>query len=162
MSLYLAVKLLHILSSTILFGTGIGTAFFMVRGYLSRAMANTVPSVVLADWLFTTPAMIIQLVSGIWLTHLLGISFSSTWFVVVMILFMLVGACWIPVVWIQIKIRALVRAGADRNDCKHLMRAWASLGVPAFLAVVALFYLMVTKTGAYGGRTRVSTRAAYL
>jgi len=152
MNSHLWVKLLHILSATVLFGTGMGTAFFMLRAYLSRndeAIAVTTRNVVLADWLFTTPAVVVQLATGLWLTNKLGIAFDSAWFVAVISLFVFVGACWIPVVWIQIRIRDLIAAGAGRESYRKLMQTWVVLGALAFSSVILLFYLMVSKTGAY-------------
>ena len=152
MSLYLWIKLLHILSATVLFGTGLGTAFFMLKAYLSEndaAMAVTTRTVVMADWLFTTPAIVLQLLSGIWLTLYLNISMQSAWFNIVIGLFVFVGACWIPVVWIQIRIRDLIAAGEPRDSYRTLMRCWLALGVPAFSSVIVIFYLMVFKVGAY-------------
>jgi uncharacterized membrane protein len=149
---YLWIKLLHILSATVLFGTGIGTAFFMLRAYRSMnddAMAVTIRNVVLADWLFTTPAVVVQFATGLWLTNRLGIAFDSRWFVTVISLFVFVGFCWIPVVWIQIRIRDLIASGAGRDSYVGLMRAWIALGVPAFSSVLILFYLMLSKTGAH-------------
>jgi uncharacterized membrane protein len=150
MTPYLWIKLLHILSSTVLFGTGIGIAFFMLKAYLSKndeAMAVTTRHVVVADWLFTAPAVVIQLVTGLWLTSKLNISFSSSWFIAVIGVYILVGACWIPVVWIQMRIRDLIAGGAKRDEYKKLMRIWAALGVPAFGGVLTLFFLMVSKKG---------------
>ncbi|MGD8642769.1 MAG: DUF2269 domain-containing protein [Chromatiales bacterium] len=150
MSIYLWVKLLHVLSATILFGTGIGTAFFMLRAYLSdseEAMAVTTRNVVLADSVFTTPAVIVQLATGMWLVSQLGVSWTSVWFVVVIGLFVLVGACWLPVVWIQIRVRDMLAAGDGRRAYQHLMRTWIALGIPAFAGVLALFFLMVFKPG---------------
>lgn len=152
MTSYLWVKLLHILGATVLFGTGMGTAFFMLKAYLSSneaAIVETSKHVVLADWLFTTPAIVIQLTSGIWLTQKLDISFDSVWFLTVISLYVFVGACWIPVVWIQIRIRDLVREGANKDEYKSLMKAWIALGIPAFSAVLVLLYLMVFRYGAY-------------
>ena len=143
---YLAIKLLHIISATILFGTGLGTAFFMFQAYRSgneEAMKSTTATVVLADWLFTTPAVIVQLATGLWLTYRLGIPYTSLWFVLVIGLFCLVGACWLPVVWIQIRLRNLIAAGSGIDECGPLMRVWIALGVPAFTAVLVLFGLMV-------------------
>ena len=151
MNTYLWIKLVHILSAAILFGTGMGTAFFMLKAYLSNndeAMAVTTRNVVVADWLFTAPAVVIQLVSGIWLTARLGIAFDSKWFIAVISLFAFVGLCWLPVVWIQIRIRNLIASGAGRETYAGLMKAWLTLGVPAFLSVLVLFYLMLSKTGA--------------
>ncbi len=147
------MKLTHILSATVLFGTGMGTAFFMLKAYLSnndQAMRITTRTVVLADWIFTTPAVVVQLVTGVWLTTNLGISFASTWFVVVISLYALVGACWIPVVWIQTRIRNIIDDGGSRDDYRILMRIWIALGVPAFTSVLIIFFLMVSKPGAYG------------
>ena len=148
MNTYLWIKMVHIVSATVLFGTGIGTAYYMLRAYLSgdeRAFAQTARHVVAADWLFTTPAVVVQLASGLWLAHKLGISARSNWFLTVIGLYLLVGACWIPVVWIQIRVRNLVAAGAARDAYRHLMRIWFALGIPAFGGVLVLVYLMVSK-----------------
>ena len=148
MNVYLWVKLIHIVSATILFGTGIGTAFFMLRAWLShddQAFAVTTRSVVLADWLFTTPAVVIQLATGLWLASHLGISLTSNWFILVIGLYAFVGMCWLPVVWIQIRVRNLIDAGKSRDSYERLMRFWIALGIPAFIAVLVIFYLMVTK-----------------
>lgn len=150
MMMYLWIKLLHILSATILFGTGIGTAFFMSRAYQSDSIETfrvTTKNAVLADWLFTTPAVIVQLITGLWLTLALGIPFSSLWFVMVLALYVFVGACWLPVVWIQIRIRNKLATGAGPADVRHLMRIWITLGVLAFGSILVIFYLMVTKYG---------------
>lgn len=152
MNSYLWIKLIHIISATVLFGTGMGTAFFMLKAYLSKneeAFSLTTRNVVMADWLFTTPAVITQLATGLWLTAKLNIDFESSWFMAVIGLFVLVGFCWVPVVWIQIRIRDLMANGAKRDDYRGLMRAWIALGIPAFCSVLVIFYLMVSKTGAY-------------
>ena len=152
MTAHLWIKLVHIISATMLFGTGLGTAYFMLRAYLSNdaaAMAVTSKHVVTADWFFTSPAVVVQLVSGLWLTQRLGIAFDSLWFQLVIGLYVLVGACWIPVVWIQIRVRNLVESGAPKAKYQGLMRAWIVLGIPAFSGVVVLFYLMVSKYGVY-------------
>jgi uncharacterized membrane protein len=152
MTPYLWIKLLHILSATVLFGTGMGTAFFMLKAYLSandEAMAVTTKSVVLADWIFTLPAVVVQFATGLWLTQHLNISMDSAWFSTVLGLFVFVGACWVPVVWIQIRIRDLIAAEAGSDSYRKLMRWWVALGVPAFAGVLIILYLMVSKTGAY-------------
>ena len=96
MNLYSWIKLLHVLSATLILGTGLGTAYFMLKAYLSgnrEAFAVTTRSVVSADWIFTTPAILVQLASGLWLTWRLGIPFGSVWFVAVLSLFVFVGLC---------------------------------------------------------------------
>jgi len=112
-------------------------------------MAVTTKSVVMADWIFTTPAVVVQFVTGLWLTQYLNISMDSAWFITVLGLFVLVGACWVPVVWIQIRIRDLIAAEADSDSYRTLMRWWIALGVPAFTSILVIFYLMVSKVGAY-------------
>jgi uncharacterized membrane protein len=152
MSAYLWIKLLHILSATVLFGTGLGTAFFMLKAYRSEndeAMRITTKAVVQADWVFTTPAVIIQFVTGVWLSIHLNIAFDSFWFIAVVSLYAVVGVCWIPVVGIQIRIRNLLAADQRRASYEKLMRYWLALGVPAFASVIVIFFLMVSKLGAY-------------
>lgn len=148
MNTYLTVKLVHILSATLLFGTGLGTAFFMLRAYLAGerdTMLRTSESVVMADWLFTAPAVVVQFATGLWLSRVLGIPWDSVWFAIVVALFALVGACWLPVVWIQIRVRDILRGGAGMADCRRLMRAWIALGLPAFMSVIVIFVLMIFK-----------------
>jgi uncharacterized membrane protein len=150
MSPYLWIKLVHIISATILFGTGLGIAFFMLKAYLSGnqdTMVVTTRNVVLADWIFTTPAVVIQFASGLWLTQQIGIPFDSVWFVLVVSLFVLVGGCWVPVVWIQLRIRDIVASNVDVIDCRRLMSVWMVLGAVAFSGVLLLFFLMVFRVG---------------
>ncbi|WP_376694241.1 DUF2269 family protein [Wenzhouxiangella sp. EGI_FJ10409] len=153
MNTYLAVKWLHILSATILFGTGLGTAFFMWRAMASnniQAIDMVSENVVMADTWFTTPAVIVQPLSGIWLAHLLGLPLGTRWILLSFALFVLVGCCWIPVLFIQHRVARRTRELANRNesvseDVHRLMRYWYGLGWPAFIAMLAIFYLMVFK-----------------
>ena len=153
MSSYVALKTLHIVSSTILFGTGLGIAFFkwsIDRSGNITAIRVVSERVVLADWLFTTPAVIIQAVTGIALANLLGFPLSQGWVMQAIALYCLAGACWIPVVVLQIRMRELARA-ADRDGAAlsqqywRYARIWFWLGMPAFAAVLLVFWLMVTK-----------------
>lgn len=153
MSEYQTLKLVHILSSTLLFGAGLGTAFYMWRADLSgdiRAIAVVSRNVVLADWLFTTPAVIIQPVTGFWLMYVLGLPLDTGWILISLLLYVLVGCCWIPVVFIQLRVARLAASlneqGLTPNDeYRHLMRWWYGLGWPAFISVIAIFWLMVFK-----------------
>ncbi|MEX2352721.1 MAG: DUF2269 domain-containing protein [Gammaproteobacteria bacterium] len=152
MDSYLYLKLLHILSATILAGTGIGTAFFMFMASRSddiHAIAVTTRHVVLADWIFTTPAIVIQLVTGIWLMKMLGYSFTSPWFITSIGLFIFIGACWIPVVFIQYQLRAIAITQLAKSTIeprfRQLMRRWTILGILAFTAIVVIFWIMVVK-----------------
>lgn len=151
--LYLWVKWIHILSSTLLFGTGLGIAFFMWLAHLRgdpRVIAATARTVVIADACFTAPAVAVQLASGLWLAHFLGIPLSHFWIRMALILFFVIGACWLPVLWLQMRARDLaaqaVKDGAPLSAAYHrAMRWWFWLGWPAFLSVLWIFWLMVMK-----------------
>ena len=150
MNAYLWLKLFHILGATLILGTGLAIAFFMFRAHLSKnseAMKITAQSVVMADWIFTTPAIISQFVTGIYLTSQLGIPYGSIWFLTVVGVFILVGLCWLPVVFIQIRIRNILTHGGTLDECRNLMKIWIGLGIPAFAGVLLLIYLMVSKHG---------------
>jgi uncharacterized membrane protein len=150
---YFWLKTVHILSATILFGTGFGTAFFKWvtdRSANVQAIRVVAERVVWADWMFTTPAVVVQAITGVLLARLLGFSLSSGWVAHAIVLYVFTGACWIPVVWLQIEMRDLARNAVTREsplDEKYwrLARIWFWLGVPAFCAVLAIFVLMVTK-----------------
>jgi uncharacterized membrane protein len=150
---YVIVKWLHILSSTLLFGTGLGSAFYMFfasRTRDARAIAVVARYVVIADWAFTTPTIIIQPLTGFYLVHLAGFPIASTWIVASFALYLLAGACWLPVVWMQIRMRdmaqqAAAAGGALSDRYRRFLRWWVALGIVAFLALVAVFYLMVAK-----------------
>ena len=152
-TLHDVVIIVHILSATLLFGTGLGTAFQMWmahRGGDVRAIAEVSRNVVHADFLFTLPAVIIQPLTGIALIRIDGYGFSEPWLVAAYHLYVFVGACWLPVVWIQIQARNLAQKAATDGAALppryfRLMRWWFWLGGPAFSAVLAIFWLMVAK-----------------
>lgn len=153
MSIYLIVKWLHILSATILFGTGIGIAFFKWitdRSGDVRAIRISAERTVLADWIFTTPAVIVQPVSGLAMAQLAGYPVVTGWLSYSICLYAVAGCCWLPVLWLQMRMRALARLADDA--CAPLpplywayARSWFWLGVPAFLALLAVYWLMVAK-----------------
>jgi uncharacterized membrane protein len=150
---YLIVKWLHILSSTFLFGTGIGSAFYMLFVSLSRdarALAVVARYVVIADWVFTTPAVVMQPLTGWYLKELIGTPLNAKWLAWSIALFLLAGACWLPVVWIQMRMRDTAReaavTGAPLPDRYwRYLRWWVALGIVAFVSLVVVFYLMVAK-----------------
>jgi uncharacterized membrane protein len=150
---YLLVKWLHILSSTLLFGTGLGSAFYMYFASRTRnpqVIAVVVRHVVMADWIFTTPTIILQPLTGLYLMHLASFPLSTPWIAWSVGLYLLAGAAWLPVVWMQIRMRDMaadaVRAGEPMPaQYFRYLRSWVSLGVIAFLSLVVVFYLMVTK-----------------
>ena len=152
MDSYLALRLVHILAAVVVAGTGVGIAFFMFMANRSnnrQAIYITTGIVIIGDWLFTAPAIVVQLVTGILLMNHLGYSFNSPWFYCVAGLYVLIGACWIPVIIIQYKLRDIAAAALDGNhvapEFKRWMTLWTALGIPAFAAILVLFWLMVAK-----------------
>ncbi|MCP3871160.1 MAG: DUF2269 domain-containing protein [Gammaproteobacteria bacterium] len=150
---YALLKLIHILSATLLFGTGLGSAFYKWsadRGGNLAAIAQVNKTVVTADWLFTTPTVIIQPVTGLWLINLLGIPLDQPWIAATLVLYLIAGACWLPVVWLQIRMRdlstaALQQSRALEEPYHYYARLWFWLGIPAFTAMVTIYFLMVFK-----------------
>jgi uncharacterized membrane protein len=153
MTTVLVLKLIHLLGAAVLFGTGLGIAFFMYMAHRSRdavTIAATARTVVIADAVFTLNAVIAQPVSGAALALSIGYSLWEPWIVLSLVLYVVVGLCWLPVVAIQLRLRELAaaaaRAGTPLPDPYHrLFRIWFGLGVPAFLGVVAIFALMIFK-----------------
>jgi len=150
---YLFLKWLHILSATLMFGTGLGTAFYMFftnRSGNVQAIAVVSRWVVRADWWFTTPAVIVQPLSGAAMIHIAGYAWDAPWIVWSLTLYALAGACWLPVVWLQIRMARMAAAAAAGNDGLPLLywryeRIWTALGFPAFAALIVVYWLMVHK-----------------
>ncbi|WEF32034.1 DUF2269 family protein [Pseudoduganella chitinolytica] len=150
---YTIVKWLHILSSTFLFGTGIGSAWYLLFAVISRnvaAIAVVTRIVVIADWLFTGTTMIAQPATGFYLIHLAGYPMHSPWIMYSIGLFVLAALCWFPVVWLQMRLRDLSAAAASAGTPLppafwRYFKMWIVLGIPAFFAFLGVFYLMVAK-----------------
>lgn len=148
---YLLLKWIHILSATILFGTGIGSAFYMFMANRRKDVAGiyfAARHVVIADWLFTTPAVIIQLLTGIGLIHAVGYEYTDFWIMWGLVLYFFAGACWIPVVWMQIRMCDMAKHALEAGEPLperywKLDRWWIILGSLAFPAIMVVFYLMV-------------------
>ncbi|MBK8453987.1 MAG: DUF2269 domain-containing protein [Thiofilum sp.] len=151
---YLTLKYLHILSMVLLFGTGLGSAFYKWMADRSgniEHIAVTNRHVVLADWLFTTPTVIFQPISGLWMVYLLQLPLSTPWIAWSLGLYVLAGLCWLPVVWLQIRMRdlsnqALLTHTPLPKQYWRYARLWFWLGVPAFIAMVIIVLLMVFKS----------------
>lgn len=150
---YLILKYLHILSMVLLFGTGLGSAFYKWMADRSGNVAHIAATnrhVVLADWLFTTPTVIFQPISGLWMAYMLGLSLTTPWIAVSLGLFVLAGVCWLPVVWLQIRMRDLAAAALISQQKLpaqywRYARIWFWLGVPAFTAMLVVVLMMVFK-----------------
>lgn len=149
----LLLKYLHVIGATVLLGTGGGIAFFMLMAHLSgrvAAIAAVARIVVIADFVFTATAVVVQPVTGVLLALQTGFPLSSGWLLASIVLYIVTGLFWLPVVWIQMRMRDLAEAaaatGAPLPAAYHLMfRTWFVLGWPAFAAVLAILWLMIAK-----------------
>ena len=153
MELYFLLKIAHVIGATVLLGTGAGIAFFMLMAHRTRdaaLIAHTAGVVVIADWLFTASAVALQPITGAALAHLTGQPLFSGWLGLSLLLYGVTGAFWLPVVWIQARMRDLAveaaRSGAPLPPAyDRLFRIWFACGFPAFGAVLAIIALMVIK-----------------
>jgi len=157
MTTYLVVKWIHVLSSVVLVGTGFGTAFYLFFANRSGSLeAQVVVSrlVVRADWWFTTPVVVVQPASGLLLAHLAGWPLTTPWLALSIGLFVLAGALWLPVVWLQLRMAAMAAAAREGAGMlpaayRHHARWWEALGYPALIAMLAVFYLMVARPSSW-------------
>jgi len=153
MSVYLLLKTLHVVGATVLLGTGAGIAFFMLMAHRTRdaaLIAHTAGVVVIADTLFTATAVVLQPLTGAGLASMTGVPLLHGWAAASLALYVFVGAVWLPVVWIQLRMRDLARAAVTQGvplppAYERLWRVWFACGVPAFAAVLGIVWLMVAK-----------------
>lgn len=152
---YLVIKTVHVLSSTVLFGTGLGIAFFFLMGVRSGEPAMAwfaARTTAVADMVFTLTAGIVQPLTGFWLIFAAGYDPFTGWLLATYILYLIALACWLPVVWLQLRMRDMlavqVAGGSfDETRFRRCFRWWFALGWPAFLGLVGVFWLMVAKPG---------------
>lgn len=150
---YLLLKFLHLIGTAVLFGTGAGIAFFLLLAHRTKKaaiVAAVARIVVIADFLFTATAVVVQPVTGVLLAVEIGFSLREGWIVLSILLYLLVGALWIPVVFVQIRMRDLAAAAAEQGgalpaEYHRLFRLWFAFGFPAFGAVLAIIWLMIAK-----------------
>lgn len=148
---FLFLKLIHIFSAIILFGLGCGTVFFKMMADRSgnhAAIAVTSKHVVLADWWFTTPTVLIQPLTGILLAKQMGLSLTNDWIIQTFVLYLLTGICWLPVVYLQIRMRDIAKQSLLNNEplpdqYHYYSKIWMWLGVPAFFAMLGITTMMV-------------------
>lgn len=153
MTLYTSIKLLHILFATILFGTGLGIAYFMFRSHSTENLQikySAARSTLKADTAFTLPAILLQPLTGFWLLAQTGYNPTSDWLVVTYCFYFFAGMCWLPVVWIQLKLKNILAECLENNELlppyyHTLFTCWFLLGWPAFIALVIISALMITK-----------------
>lgn len=155
---YLLIKWIHILSATVLVGVGFGTAFYKWMSDRSgdiHTIAHVAHFVVVADWVFTTPAIVLQLTTGLWLATLAGFPLTTGWILWALALYALAGICWIPVLVLQYRMRKLAREALAKNEglpSEYALyaRIWVGLGIIAFSAMVVVYWLMVMKPQFHG------------
>ncbi len=153
MTEYLLLKYLHVIGATVLLGTGAGIAFFMVMAHRtgnSAIVAATARIVVVADLLFTATAVVAQPVTGLLLARHVGYSLTEGWIVVSILLYLVTGIFWLPVVWMQAKMRDLANEAAESGSAlppayHRFYRTWFAFGFPAFASVLAIFWLMIAR-----------------
>jgi uncharacterized membrane protein len=153
MGLYLALKWLHVLGATVIFGTGLGTAFHFWLAHRTgdaTLVAAAARSAVIADFAFTLPAVVLQPLTGLALARTAGYPLDAPWILASFALYVLAGACWIPVVVLQLRMRDLAHRCAAQGrplapEYYKLARAWFALGWPAFAALVIVIGLMVAR-----------------
>lgn len=153
MALYFAVKFVHLVGAAVLLGTGAGIAFFMLMAHRTKdvaAIAHTATIVVVADFIFTASAVVVQPLSGLALAYLGGFALNEPWILVSIGLYLFTGAFWLPVVFIQLRMRDLAREAVAKDELLpaeyyRLFRTWFIFGFPAFFAVLGIFWMMIAK-----------------
>ncbi|HEY5070479.1 MAG TPA: DUF2269 domain-containing protein [Caulobacteraceae bacterium] len=153
MDLFMVLKTAHVIGATVLFGTGVGIAFFMLMAHRTRdpaIIAHTASVVVIADLIFTASAVVLQPVTGAALARIEGVPLFTGWVGLSLVLYVVTGLFWLPVVWIQLRLRDLCRRAASAGEALpaayfRLFRVWFVFGFPAFGAVAAIIWLMVAK-----------------
>ena len=153
MNTYLILKTIHVISSVFLAGVGFGSAFYMFcanRTKNVQAQAVVARFVVLADWIFTTPTIILQPLTGFALLSMAGWPMTTPWVIWSIALYLFAGACWLPVVWLQIQMKRMADEAVASGTILPerywtYARWWEGLGYPAFVAMMGIYYLMVAK-----------------
>ncbi|MEH2624442.1 putative membrane protein [Bradyrhizobium sp. AZCC 1719] len=153
MTLYFVLKYLHVVGAAVLLGTGAGIAFFMLAAHLGgkpAVIAGVARIVVIADFIFTATAVVVQPITGTLLVWNVGYSFWDGWIVWSIVLYVITGALWLPVVWMQMRLRdlAVIAAAEGRplpKEYHRIFRLWFAFGIPAFTAIAVILWLMIAK-----------------
>jgi uncharacterized membrane protein len=148
----LFLKWVHILSAVLLLGTGLGSAYYVWRANRAgdlNAIRFVLRNMILADWLFTVPPIVLLPVTGVWMMRLKGYALSELWIWLSLVLFVIAGLCWLPAAFLQYKMKSLAEQTLDIDSLPAIYwqyeRLWFVLGVAAFPAVIAIFTLMIFK-----------------
>ncbi|SCB50316.1 Uncharacterized membrane protein [Bradyrhizobium shewense] len=151
--LYFVLKYLHVVGAAVLLGTGSGIAFFMLAAHLGgkpSVIAGVARIVVIADFIFTATAVVAQPVTGSLLVLHVGYSFWEGWIVWSIVLYLITGVLWLPVVWMQMRLRDIASIAAAKGsplppEYHRIFWLWFAFGIPAFTAVAAILWLMIAK-----------------
>jgi uncharacterized membrane protein len=149
----IVLRWLHVIGACVLLGTGAGIAFFMVMAHRTKDpafIAGVARIVVIADWVFTAAAVIVQPITGYFLALMLSWPMTASWIVLSLALYVITGAFWLPVVWMQSRMQKLAAAAAAKNEAlpdtyHRLFELWFAFGFPAFAAVLAIIWLMLAR-----------------
>jgi uncharacterized membrane protein len=152
-SSYFLLKFLHVIGAAVLLGTGAGIAFFMLMAHRTGEAATIAAVsrfVVIADFVFTATAVVAQPITGVALAAASGYSLGEGWIVLSILLYLVTGAFWLPVIWMQMRMHrlatgALVRGEGLPRAYDRLFRLWFAFGIPAFSAVLFIFWLMISR-----------------
>jgi uncharacterized membrane protein len=153
MTQYFVLKFLHVIGATVLLGTGAGIAFFMLMAHRTgdtAVVAGVAQIVVIADYVFTATAVVLQPITGLLLAQTAGYELTEGWILASIALYLFTGAFWLPVVWMQARMRTLAHEAAAAGtalpkEYHRLFRTWFWFGFPAFAAVLAIFWLMISR-----------------
>ena len=151
--LYLLLKYAHVIGATVLLGTGAGIAFFMLMAHLTRdaaVIAGVARIVCIADVVFTATAVVAQPVTGVLLAREMNCALTEGWILASIALYIVTGMFWLPVVWMQLRMRDLAIEAARHQKLlpplyHRLFQWWFWFGFPAFAAVLAIFWLMIAR-----------------
>jgi uncharacterized membrane protein len=151
--LYFVLKYLHVVGAAVLLGTGAGIAFFMLMAHLDgkpAVIAGVARIVVIADFIFTATAIVVQPITGSLLVWNVGYSLWDGWVIWSIVLYVITGALWLPVVWMQIRLHDLAAIAAAEGtplpkEYHRIFRLWFAFGIPAFTAVAVILWLMIAK-----------------
>ncbi len=142
------------MSAILLLGTGLGSAFYAMRVNRSgnlHSIRFVLKNIILADWLFTVPPIVLIPVTGVWLMRINGYPFSTLWIWLSLVLFVVAGLCWMPAAILQYKMKAISEQSQDKESLPATYwkyeRLWSLLGIIAFPAMIAIFTLMIFKPG---------------
>jgi uncharacterized membrane protein len=148
------IRLLHVVSSALMFGVGVGAFWFMVTTVRSgnpAAIAITTRNAVRAEWFIAAPVAVVQPTTGYLLMLQLGYPLQSLWFYAVATLYIVAGMCWVYLVKAELKMRAVAAvhssAPAMPDAFGALFRRWILLATGSFAGVLGIFWLMVFRPG---------------